>query len=228
MTSPALQMVFDAETYLTWEELQTEKHEYFQGEVFAMVGARREHVVVSGNLYAAFKQRLRGGPCQAYIADLKLRVEAVEAFFYPDVMVSCDPRDHAASQFIENPILIVEVLSDSTAAFDRGGKFAAYRTLPSLREFVLVDIPSRRVESFLRAPDREWRFHEYLPEDGDCPFRSLGVSIPFEEIFENLVPAASGDDGEQSPGAPERQVQATSAEEGESLLPSLGQKNGFV
>jgi Uma2 family endonuclease len=156
-----------------------------------MVGARREHVVVSLNLAAAFKQRLRGGPCQAYVADLKLRADSADAFFYPDVMVSCDPRDHAASQFIAHPTLIVEVLSESTEAFDRGDKFAAYRTLPSLQEYVLVDIPSRRVETFRRTPDHDWLFHESLPDGGDCVFLALGVSIPFDEIFENVVPEES-------------------------------------
>lgn len=198
MTNPATQSAFDAEAYLAWEESQAEKHEYLHGEVFAMVGARREHVVVAGNLYTAFKQRLRGGPCQAYISDLKLRVESVDAFFYPDVMVSCDPRDHTASQFIAHPTLVVEVLSESTAAFDRGDKFAAYRTLPSLQDYVLVDIPSRRVETFRRAPDHDWLFHASLPEDGDCLLPSLGVSIPFEEIFENIVPETSENDSELS------------------------------
>jgi Uma2 family endonuclease len=187
VTNPAPQATFDAAAYLAWEDLQAGKHEYLAGEVFAMVGARREHVVVSGNLFAAFKQRLRGGPCQAYVADLKLRVEAVDGFFYPDVMVSCDARDHAASAFIAHPSVIVEVLSESTAAFDRGDKFAAYRTLPSLEEYVLVDIPSRRVETFRRTPDGDWLFHEYLPDGEDCRFPTLGVSIALDEIFENLV-----------------------------------------
>jgi Uma2 family endonuclease len=106
MTNLAVQTAFDAEAYLAWEEQQVEKHEFIAGEVFARAGARRDHVVVSGNLYAAFKQRLHGGPCQAYVADLKVRVDAVDAFFYPDVVVSCDPRDHAADQFIAHPTLI--------------------------------------------------------------------------------------------------------------------------
>ena len=196
MTSPAIQSAFDAEAYLAWEDQQAEKHEYLRGEVFAMVGARREHVVVSGNLYAAFKQRLRGGPCQAYVADLKLRVETVDAFFYPDVMVSCDSRDHAAAQFVEHPTLIVEVLSESTAAFDRGDKFAAYRKLSSLQEYVLVDIPSRRVESFRRTAEQDWLFHEHRSDLGDCHFPALGVSIPFDEIFENVVPEDSRSGGQ--------------------------------
>ncbi|KAB2928084.1 MAG: Uma2 family endonuclease [Candidatus Contendobacter sp.] len=186
----AVQPAFDAKSYLVWEERQAEKHEFIAGEVFARAEARREHVVVSGNLAAAFKQRLRGGPCQAYVADLKVRVEAADAFFYPDVVVSCDPRDHAASQFIAHPTLIVEVLSESTAAFDRGNKFAAYRTLPSLREYVLVDIETRRVETFQRTPENDWLFHEYLPSCGECGFPALNVSIPFDEVFENVVPQA--------------------------------------
>ncbi len=191
MNIPATRSDFDAESYLTWEEQQETKHEYIRGEIFPMVDARREHVVVTGNLSAAFKQRLRGGSCQAYVSNLKLRVEAADSFFYPDVMVSCDAQDHAASQFIEHPTLILEVLSESTAAFDRGDKFAAYRTLPSLQEYVLVDIPSRRVETFRRAEGGDWLFHECLAEHGDCRFVSLDVAIPFDEIFENVVPEAS-------------------------------------
>jgi Uma2 family endonuclease len=186
MTSAATESVFDAKAYLVWEAEQPEKHEYLRGEVFAMVGARREHVVVTLNLAAAFKQRLRGGPCQAYVSDLKLRVDAVDAFFYPDVMVSCDARDHAASQFLAHPTLIVEVLSESTVAFDRGDKFAAYRTLASLKEYVLVDVACRRVETFRRASGEDWLFHAYLPGEGDCLFPSLDLSIPFDEIFENV------------------------------------------
>jgi Uma2 family endonuclease len=202
MTKPATQTTFNAEAYLVWEEAQAEKHEYIHGEVFAMVGARREHVVVTLHLSAAFKQRLRGGPCQAYVSDLKLRVDAADAFLYPDVMVSCDARDHAEGLFAAHPILVAEVLSESTAAFDRGDKFAAYRTLPSLREYVLVDIPSRRVETFRRTPEQDWLFHAYLPDCGDCHFPALGVSIPFDEIFENVVPAAPGTSDDPSSAEP--------------------------
>jgi len=169
-TDPAAESRFNADAFLRWEAQQPEKHEYVAGEVFAMVGARRDHVVVSGNVFAAFKERLRGGPCQAYVSDLKLRVEAADAFFYPDVMVSCERGDQSATLFITQPVLIAEVLSASTEAFDRGDKFAAYRNLDSLQEFVLVDIHARRVEVFRRTPEQDWLFHEYLPGCGDCVF----------------------------------------------------------
>jgi Uma2 family endonuclease len=103
-------------------------------------------------------------------------------------MLSCEPRDHAAVQFIEQPTLIVGVLSESTAAFDRGDKFAAYRTLPALQEYVLVDIPARRLESFRRIADSDWLFHEHRHDCGECHFPAVGVSVPIAEIFENVNP----------------------------------------
>ena len=161
----AEQRRFSAEDYLAWEATQAEKHEFVAGEVFAMTGARREHVVVSLNIAMALQQRLRGGPCQTFIADLKLRVESVDAFFYPDVMVSCHAQDNQAEHFISHPKLIVEVLSDSTAAYNRGSKFAAYRKLESLREYVIVDIDARRMECFRRTDANDWLLHEYLGKD---------------------------------------------------------------
>jgi len=179
---------FDPSAYLDWEEMQDEKHEYIAGEVFAMTGARREHVVVALNLAAAFKQALRGTRCQAYISDMKLRVEQVDAFYYPDVMVSCSALDHTAGQYLSQPTLIVEVLSDSTAAYDRGNKFAAYRTLGSLKEYVIVDIPARRVECYRRTPENEWLLHDYLADES-CLFTSLDMTVSMADIFENVVAA---------------------------------------
>ncbi|TXL21852.1 hypothetical protein BMR03_11595, partial [Methylococcaceae bacterium HT2] len=114
-----------ADEYLAWEELQEEKHEYVHGEIFAMGGARREHVLVSLNIASALKQHLRGTPCRAYMSDMKLRVASMDTFFYPDVIVSCNQKDHQAEQYLSFPTLIVEVLSDSTEAYDRGAKFTA-------------------------------------------------------------------------------------------------------
>jgi len=185
---PAEHLHMTADDFLAWEQIQVEKHEFVAGEVFAMVGTRREHVVVSGNIFAALKQHLRGTPYHAYIADLKLRVEAADAFFYPDVMVSCHPNDNKAEQFISYPTLIVEVLSDSTAAYDRGGKFVAYRSLESLQEYVIVDIDARRVECFRRTTDNEWLLHDYYG-NVNCEFQSLGISLALADIFEDIEPA---------------------------------------
>lgn len=182
----AEQIRFSAAEFLDWEESQAEKHEFVAGEVFAMTGARQDHVVVSLNIASALKQRLRGTPCRAYIADMKLRVETADAFFYPDVMVSCHPGDLGNQQYISNPSLIVEVLSDSTADYDRGGKFVAYRKLESLKEYMIVDIDNRRVECFRRTADGDWLLHDYVGEL-DCELTSLALRIPMTEIFEDIA-----------------------------------------
>ncbi|MBK5967307.1 MULTISPECIES: Uma2 family endonuclease [Thiorhodovibrio] len=196
MSAIAEQLPFDAEAYLAWEEEQPEKHEYFQGEAFAMVGARQEHVLVSLNFAAALKQRLRGGPCRTYVADMKLRVAAADAFFYPDVMVSCDARDHAAALSLEHPRLIIEVLSARTEAFDRGAKASAYRLLPSLREYVVVDIGARRLEVYHRTDQGDWHLRDCRPGDGACRLESLELELPFTEIFEDLPPLGSEPEAE--------------------------------
>ncbi|OQK18657.1 hypothetical protein AU255_02625 [Methyloprofundus sedimenti] len=179
-------LFFTVDSYLAWEELQEEKHEYVNGEVFAMGGARGEHVLVSLNMASALKQHLRRTPCQTYMSDMKLRVAQMDAFFYPDVMVSCAKEDHQAEQFLSSPGLIVEVLSDSTEAYDRGAKFSAYRHLSSLKEYVLVDIKMRSVECFRRTAESEWLMHVYTDEQV-CEFLSLGVSIEMAVIFEDIV-----------------------------------------
>ncbi len=174
-----------ADDYLAWEELQEEKHEFVLGETFAMGGARREHVVVSLNMATSLKQHLRGTPCRTYISDMKLQVEQMDAYYYPDVMVSCDKGDQRAEQFLTQPSLIIEVLSDSTEAYDRGDKFAAYRKISSLKEYVLVDIKNRRVECFVRTADNDWLFHDYSSESV-CRFSSVEVDVPLTDIFEDI------------------------------------------
>jgi Uma2 family endonuclease len=189
MSATAERLTFDADDFLAWEQEQPEKHEYIDGEVFAMVGARQEHVLVVGNLLVALKQRLRGGPCRTYVSDMKLRVLAANAFFYPDVMVSCDARDHGAELVLEHPIVIIEVLSAATESCDRGAKFAAYRTLPSLCDYIMVDVRARRLETYRRT-DEDWLLHDCKPEEGACYIPSLDLSLPFDEIFEDLSDAA--------------------------------------
>ena len=181
---------FDRQDYFAWEPEQPVKHEYVAGEVFAQAGARQNHVVVAGNCFAALRQCLRGTPCRAYIADMQLEVAQADAVFYPDVMVSCHPEDLAAERVLHHPRVIVEVLSDSTAAYDRGGKFAAYRMLESLQEYVLIDPEQRSLEIFRRLPSNDW-----LLATGDSAralvLAALDMEIGFDEVFEDVaVPEA--------------------------------------
>jgi Uma2 family endonuclease len=138
MSPPGHKPFFDAQAYLAWEAEQTNKHEYHDGEVFAMAGASEAYVTVALNVAMALRNHLRGSPCSVFISDMKLRVEEDNAFFYPDVFVTCAESDRSQSDSKSAPVLIVEVLSPTTSAFDRGAKFAAYRKLPTLREYALI------------------------------------------------------------------------------------------
>jgi len=184
MALPQPTAPFTAEDYLQWEAAQPDKHEYYHGETFAMGGASRRHVTISLNVAAALDEALEGSPCRAYMADMKVQAAADAAYFYPDVLVTCDPADHRADQFMRAPTLIVEVLSPATAAYDRGEKFAAYRRIPSLRDFVLIDPDLRRIEHYRRSQDERWELQDIAPEQA-LVLESLEVSIPWQKVFRN-------------------------------------------
>ncbi|MBS0554726.1 MAG: Uma2 family endonuclease [Proteobacteria bacterium] len=173
------------EAYLAWEATQEDRHEYIAGEVFAMVGVRREHARVALAVASRLRAHLKGSRCQTFISDMKLFVAAADAFFYPDVMVTCDERDRHADLAMEHPKFIVEVLSDSTAAYDRGAKFAAYRKLADLSEYLLIDIEHRRLELYRREADH-WLMFETEPDGPALQLASVDMPITAREAFEDL------------------------------------------
>lgn len=174
-----------ADAFLDWEEKQPDKHEFIHGEIFAMVGVTRQHATVSGNVFSFLMQNLRGTSCRAYMADMKLKLEAAEAFFYPDVFVTCSDKDHQAERYMTEPRLIVEVLSESTEGFDRGEKFAQYRRFPSLTEFALIDAAKRTVEIFRRDPTDHWVLYEF-GSDELIEFASLDLRMESSVLYENV------------------------------------------
>jgi Uma2 family endonuclease len=157
------------EEYLQIEEHSPVKHEYIDGQAYAMVGASDAHVTIAGNLFALLRNHVRGSGCRVYVSDMKARLETLNRYFYPDVMVTCDPRDRETPLEKRFPCLIVEVLSDSTEAFDRGDKFADYQSLESLQEYVLISSKRRRVECFRRNEAGLWVLQFYT--DQQTPFR---------------------------------------------------------
>lgn len=185
MGLPLTKQTFDAAAYLAWEAEQPDKSEYVAGEVYAMVGVRRAHATVAGNIFSALREHLRGSPCLSFIADMKLHVASADAFFYPDIMATCDERDRRADLYVEHPKLIVEILSDSTAAYDRGAKFAAYRQIAELEEYAIMDIDTHSVEVFRRQPSNEWLFHDYADESA-CRFESVGLTLEMARVFEDV------------------------------------------
>ena len=177
---------FTAEDYLAWEEDSPEKHEFLAGEIFAMGGATDAHVTITGNLFTLLRTHLRGSPCRVYILDMKLRVETADAFFYPGLMVTCSAEDRALPRFKSQPTVLVEVLSKSTAAFDRGRKFEIYRQLSSLREYVLIEQERMSVECFRRDAQDRWVLQAYGPGDR-VELSSVGFSTALETLYEDVV-----------------------------------------
>jgi Uma2 family endonuclease len=185
MAYPATTAMSAAE-FLAWEEKQLQKHEFIQGKVLAMVGVSRQHATVAGNVFAWLLQQLRGTRCRVYMADMKLRLESAEAFFYPDVFVTCAESDHQAEQYMTEPRLIIEVLSESTEAYDRGEKFEKYRQCPSLNEYVLISPVKRKTELFRRDATGHWVLYEY-DENDPVLFASLELTLPGNIIYENIA-----------------------------------------
>jgi Uma2 family endonuclease len=185
MARPQPQPRFTADEYLAWERAQPERHEYIDGEVFAMAGGEDRNATVALNLAIALRQHLDGGPCRVYVSEVRLHVAASNAYFYPDLMVTCDAADAANRLAKSAPLLVVEVLSPSTGAYDRGDKFAHYRSVPSLQEYVLVDIDRRATDVYRKGADGLWVLHPFIGEQ-TVEISSVALAVPAATLFADL------------------------------------------
>jgi len=147
---------FTHQDYLEWEALKEYKSEYYAGEVFAQAGASSKHVTLTLNIGTMIHSHLKGKPCRAYIADMKLHISEVDAFFYPDIMVTCDKRDRDTDMYKKYPSIIAEVLSESTAEYDRTFKFACYQKIDTLRDYLLINQDVYSVEHYHLNDRGEW------------------------------------------------------------------------
>ncbi len=190
MAETALKPQISEQEYLQGELASETRHEYIGGETYAMVGASDRHGLIAGNLFAALRAYLRGTGCQLFVADMKLRIEAAgeTAFYYPDLLLSCDPQDRE-TYFRSRPCLIVEVLSEATERIDRREKLFAYTQIPSLQEYLLLSQKRIEAELHRREPSgwKTLRFHA-----GTVPCGCLGIEVPLEVIYED-VPFPPGD-----------------------------------
>lgn len=186
MTLSKSHAYFTPEEYLEIERISPIKHEYLQGQMVAMAGASKAHVIITGNLSALLVNHLRGTGCIPYTVDMKVRLPALNLFYYSDVAVTCDERDRASAEdFILYPKLIVEVLSDSTEAFDRGDKFSDYKTIPTLEEYVLIHQKQILVERFQRKSDNLWLPQVFRLGD-TVELSSIGFACEIAMLYENL------------------------------------------
>ena len=164
------------------------RSEYIDGEVFAMTGAREQHNLIVTNLIGELHPQMKGRPCRIYANDMKVRIRAANAGTYPDLVALCGEHEFLDERrdLLLNPSLIVEVLSNSTEAYDRGGKFAIYRRIPSLTEYLLVSQYRVAVELFSRGADDRWTLSEFTALDATVTLASVGCTLTLAEIYDKV------------------------------------------
>ncbi len=174
------------EEYLTLERTNTEIHyEFIDGHVYMLAGGTADHSIISANIIRELSLALRGSPCRVYTSDMKVRISE-QRYVYPDVSVSCDPRDRGSIEALQYPRLIVEVLSPSTEAYDRGKKFSYYRACLTIEEYILVDTQQQAIDFYRREQETFWKLSP-LGSDDRVKIQSLGISFPVTAIYENIM-----------------------------------------
>ncbi|HLP88683.1 MAG TPA: Uma2 family endonuclease [Nostocaceae cyanobacterium] len=174
------------EEYLELEKSSPIKHEYIQGQIYAMAGASDAHVTITANLVTLLRNHIRGTGCRVYVADMKARIESLDIFYYPDIMVTCDQRDRDFEYFKRYPNLIIEVLSPATEALDRGDKFSDYQELETLQEYVLVSQNRQRIDCFRRNSESRWVLYNYR-ENQELELTSINFKCPVSDVYEDVT-----------------------------------------
>lgn len=179
--------LYTVEEYLAFERAAELKHEYISGEVVAMAGATREHILITGNIAQRLRNQLEGKPCETYSNDMRVRATPT-TYVYPDVVVVCDEPQFEDSEFdvLLNPTVVFEVLSKSTEARDRGEKFSDYRANKNVKEIIFVSQHRPRVEQYVRQANDEWIFHEVTDPAGLITLASIECTLSLAEIYERV------------------------------------------
>jgi len=186
--SSQLKTYLTPEEYLAIERRAEYRSEYFNGETFAMVGASRRHNLIAGNIFGELRQQLKGRPCEVYTNDMRVRIPATGLYTYPDVVVVCGEPEFE-DEYIDtllNPTLIVEVLSGSTAAYDRGQKFGHYRSIESLTEYLLVAQDECRIEQFVKQSDRQWRVTDTRSLESTIELAFVPCTLQLKEVYDKV------------------------------------------
>lgn len=178
-----------SEDYLALERESLEKHEYFDGEIFAMAGTSEEHANISSNINISLGTQLKKLPCKSYQSDLRVHIPATGLYTYPDVIVVCGKPELLEDAFLDtllNPVLIVEVLSPTTADYDKGTKFDHYRTIESLREYVLVWQDVKRAACYTKQDNGSWVLRDFIGEDALIILSSIDCQLVMEDIYDKV------------------------------------------
>ena len=193
MGLPAQKHKMTLEDFLAWEAEQPERWEFFNGEAFMMAGGSDVHNAISLNTAFALRQPLRGTRCNVFMSDVRLRLAESDDLFYPDVFVTCTDADRARRQVKEDPILIAEVLSPSTEAYDRGDKFAAYRRFAGLKTVLFLSQDRAHVECFTRGDDGRWVLSEASGETARLALPAFDFELALADLYRDLPDADASD-----------------------------------
>jgi Uma2 family endonuclease len=176
------------EEYLAIERKAEFRSEYFDGEMFAMSGALREHNRIAVNIVSELNSQFMDRPCDVYLADQRTKVSPTGLYTYPDIVALCSEPEYEDEHLdtLTNPLLIMEVLSESTESYDRGKKFAHYRTIPSLREYFLVTTTECRVERFSRQDDGNWLYKESTDPAGSIELTSVACRLSLSRVYHKV------------------------------------------
>ena len=179
---------YTPEDYLDLELASEERHEYWAGELIAMTGGTPNHNQIALNLAGALNFALRRQPYRVFVTDQRLWIPEAAIYAYPDVMVIAEPMEYAEGRrdTLTNPVMIAEVLSSSTRTHDKDTKFAAYRSIPSFQEYLLIDQYGLSVEHYFKTSDRQWVFSEYRAADESVIFSSLNFQIGLADLYDKV------------------------------------------
>ena len=176
------------EEYLTAEETALERHEYYQGEVFAMSGGSVNHESIVGDSFFAIRSHLQKKSCRVFGSNLKIQIETNGLFTYPDLSIFCEQLQPYKSRkdTVTNPTVLIEVLSPSTQTYDRGDKFSLYQDLPSLKEYILISSTKVLVEHHVKQADDEWKLNIYRRKEDSITIRSIDFTTTVGVFYENV------------------------------------------
>ncbi|MBD2136202.1 Uma2 family endonuclease [Anabaena sp. FACHB-1237] len=173
------------EEYFIWEEQQLEKHELIDGQIYAMSGGSKNHSLLSARFITLFTSHLEGSGCDTATSDLRVNIAGTNNYTYPDVSVTCDDRDKTTTEHITYPCLIVEVLSKTTEAYDRGGKFRMYQNNPVLKDYLLVSSTAMEIDLYHKNDVGQWMIINY-GEGDTIELKSINLSFPIEQVYRGL------------------------------------------
>lgn len=188
MMQPSTQKLVSPQAYLALERKAETRNEYYKGEIFAMAGASRAHNLIATNMIRWLGNQLLERPCSVYSSDMKVKIAKIDKYTYPDIAITCGEEqfEDKEEDVLLNPIVIIEILSDSTEAYDRGNKFFHYQYINSFTEYVLVSQDAFKVEKFIRQKNNKWLYEALHDADDALTLESIDCKLPMKEIYRKV------------------------------------------